>query len=148
MILNPWMMKEILQERKNRDNLKKKWIESGHPKNSLVHNSYKASRNIVVKMVRDAKRKNIYEGCEKANGDGKKTWKVIRKAMNVKFKPDVTPNFVRTGTVADDNLKKIKNKTDIANVMNRQFYINNIANFTLKAINYILGFAITPPPQF
>ena len=51
----------------------------------------------------------------------KKTWKVIRKAMNIKPKPDITPNFVRTGTVADGNLKKLNNKTDIANVMNRQF---------------------------
>merc|ERR1712002_926935 len=73
MILNPWMTKEILQERKNRDNLKKKWIESGHPKDSLEHNTYKTSRNKVVKMVRNARRKYIYDGCEKANGDGKKT---------------------------------------------------------------------------
>ena len=65
--------------------------------------------------------KNIYDGCEKANGDGKKTWKVIRKAMNFKPKPEVTPNFVKTGTVAGDNIKKTKNKTDIANVMNKQF---------------------------
>ena len=77
----------------------KKWIESGHPKNSLEHNSYKECRNKVVKMVREAKRKNLYDGCEKASGDGKKTWKVIRKAMNFKPKPEVAPSFVRTGIV-------------------------------------------------
>ena len=51
----------------------------------------------------------------------KKTWKVINKAMKVKPKPAIIPDFVRTGSAAGGNLKKITNKTDIANVVNRQF---------------------------
>ena len=42
-------------------------------------------------MIRNAQRNYIYNDCEEANGDGKKVWKVIRKAMNVKQKPSITP---------------------------------------------------------
>ena len=63
----------------------------------------------------------MYNDCEKANGDGKKVWKAIRKAMNVKPKPGIIPDFVTTDAVGDGKLKKIKDKSDIANIMNRQF---------------------------
>ena len=104
MIINPWMTKEILEEQKSRDILKKTWIKSGHIPNSPEHISYKTCRNKIVTMIRNARRNYIYSDCEKANGDGKKVWKAIKKAMNIKPKPDITPNFVKTGVVGDDTI--------------------------------------------
>ena len=60
-ISNPWMTKEILSEIKNRDNLKKSWIKSGHVQNTPEHVAYKVSRNIVVKMTRIAKKTRFSE---------------------------------------------------------------------------------------
>ena len=73
---------------------------------------YKLTVDNVRQKEISRKTKYIYDGCEKNSGDGKKhgmKWKT-RKAMNVKSKPDVTPSFVRTGTVADGNLKKENKK--------------------------------------
>ena len=72
MILNPWMTKDILKEQKKRDNLNKKWVESGRIVNSPEHKNYKTTRNKVVKMVRKARKKYIYDDCKKASGNGKK----------------------------------------------------------------------------
>ena len=46
--------------------------------------------------------------------------KVIRKATNTKPKSNTTPDFIKVRT-ADGDLKKIQNKSDIANEMNKQF---------------------------
>ena len=117
---NPWMTKEILNEIKNRDNLKKKWIKSGHIIDSSDHLAYKTARNKVVKMCRMTRKENSLKGCRDAQGDGEKMWKVIREATNTKPKPNITPNFIKVMT-ADKKIKKIQDKTEIANEMNRQF---------------------------
>ena len=117
LILNPWMSKEILKERKVRDELKRKFIQT---KNSEDHNKYKKQRNKVNHMIRAAKKKNIKEDCLKCKGNSAKMWKVINKATNKKSKPSITPNFIKTKT-SDGVIKKVKCKTEIANAMNRQF---------------------------
>ena len=58
--------------------------------------------------------------CIDAKGDGEKIWRVIKEATDSKPKPTISPNFIRVKT-SDGNLKKIQNKTEIANEMNRQF---------------------------
>ena len=108
-ISNPWMTKEILTEIKNRDNLKKIWIKSGHVQNTPEHVAYKASRNIVVKMTRIAKKQDSLNDCKNAKGDGDKIWKAIRKATNTTGKPNITPNFIKVPT-ADGGNKKFKIK--------------------------------------
>ena len=90
-----WMTKEILEEQSNRDKLKKRWIKLGHIIDSPEHTAYKASRNKVVGMIRQAKRKKSLKRCEDANGDSEKIWKVIRDATNTKPKPNITPDFIK-----------------------------------------------------
>ena len=63
------MTKEILSEIKNRDNLKKKWIKSGHVQNTPEHVAYKVSRNIVVKMTRIAKKQDSLNDCKNEKED-------------------------------------------------------------------------------
>ena len=130
MLLNPWMTNEIRKEQKTRDNLKKQWIKSGHIPNSPVHIAYKRTRNRVVKMVRSARRNTTQKMCEETNGDSGKMWKVIKKTTNSQTKPDIIPDFMRVKT-ADGNINKIKDKTEIANAMNRQF-VNMGANLAEK----------------
>ena len=117
---NPWMTKEILKEIKIRDNLKKKWIKLGRVIDSSDHIAYKAVRNKVVKMCRDTRKEKSLKRCIDAKGDGEKIWRVIREATNTKPKPTISPDFIRVKT-SDGTIKKIQNKTEIANEMNRQF---------------------------
>ena len=119
-ISNPWMTNEILSEIKTRDNLKKFWIKSGHVQNTPEHVAYKASRNLVVKMTRIAKKQDSLNECKNAKGDGDKIWRAIRKATNTAGKPNITPNFIKVPT-ADGGHEKIQDKTEIANKMNQQF---------------------------
>ena len=71
-------------------------------------------------MVRTARRNSTQKKCEDTKGDSGKMWKVINLAMNSKAKPDITPNFIKVETT-DGDQKKIQDKTEIANEMNRQF---------------------------
>ena len=47
-------------------------------------------------------------------------WKVINREMKTKDKANSVPNFVKVVT-DDGKVKKIQNKMEIANEMNRQF---------------------------
>ena len=71
-------------------------------------------------MTKKARRNKTLNGCKDAKGDGEKIWKVIREATDTKPKANITPNFIKVQT-AGGNHKKIQNKTEIANEMNRQF---------------------------
>ena len=119
-ILNPWMTKAIMNERKKRDKSLEIWINSGRVVNSPEHISYKNLRNKVVKQVRDAQKNYLYKNCEETKGDSGKMWKVVKTAMNVKSNPNVTPDFLWIKN-ADGESKKLDNKSDIANEMNKQF---------------------------
>ena len=71
-------------------------------------------------MIRIARKEKSLKKCEKAKGDSKKIWKVIKEATDTRPTPNTIPDFVKVQT-ADGNTKKIQNKTDIANEMNRRF---------------------------
>ena len=71
-------------------------------------------------MCRLAQKNFLEKKCEEAKGDSAKLWKVAKSAMNMKPKPNITPDFIKSRT-DDGKLKKIDNDTDIANEMNRQF---------------------------
>ena len=117
--VSPWMTHEILKARKIRDNLKFKWIKSGRLEDSVEHKTYKKIRNQVTDMKRTARRNHLLKNCEEAKGDSDKLWKVVKKAMNKKPKPMISPDFVRTVS-SDGNPKTIHDKKVIANEMNRQ----------------------------
>ena len=65
LILNPWMTKEILKERKIRDDLKNKFCKHKII-NSEDHVNYKRYRNKVRIMIRDAQRKYTLNDCKKS----------------------------------------------------------------------------------
>ena len=119
LILDPWMTKEILDERKIRDNLKKIYILN-KCRGSDDHNNWKKQRNKVNRMIKKAKDEYTAKSCENAKGSSKKMWKVINKAINKKPKPNTVPAFIKTKTT-NGTIKRISCKTEIANAMNRQF---------------------------
>ena len=71
-------------------------------------------------MIRIARKQKSLKRCEDAKGDSEKMWKVIRDATNTKPKPNITPDFIKV-KATDGTVKKIQNRTEIANEMNRQF---------------------------
>ena len=71
-------------------------------------------------LVRKAKAKKLNDECIENKGDSKKMWKTINRATNKKPKRNVIPDFVEA-SAADGEVIKVRNKSDIANVMNRQF---------------------------
>ena len=117
LIQRPWLTTEIINEGKFRDELQKKAIESKLPGDWA---KFRKSRNKVNKMCRDAKKDHFNKDCEKSNGDSSKMWKSINRAMNKKPKQNTYPDYIETKT-ADGEIKKVRNKTEIANEMNRQF---------------------------
>ena len=120
-ISNPWMTNELIKQHKIRDRLKSKWIKSGHINNSAEHSAYKKMRNQVTKMDRKAKRKYFNNKCDEANGNSEKMWKVIRSATNQKPKPNISPDFVKIRDADGKIVKKLEDKCDIANEMNKTF---------------------------
>ena len=120
MILNPWINRDIIKERKLRDKLRAKWVKSGHVIGSEEHKAFKACRNKVTKMKRVAQKEKLQKQCEEAKGDSGKLWKVARTAMNQKRKHNTTPDFLKVGT-AEGEKTKIDDQCDIANEMNKQF---------------------------
>ena len=53
-------------------------------------------------------------------GDSAKMWKVINESMNKKSKTNTYPDFVEARN-ADGDTVRIRDKKEIANVMNKQF---------------------------
>ena len=58
--------------------------------------------------------------CDKYKGDSAKMWKVINESMNKKPKSNTYPDFVEARN-ADGDTVRIRDKKEIANVMNKQF---------------------------
>ena len=119
--------------------MKKSWIKSGHDKDTPEHAAYKVARNKVVKMTRIARKNDSLNECKNAKGDSDKIWRVIRKATNTTGKPNITPNYIKVST-ADGDHRKIQNKTEIANEMNKQFCQMG-ANLAEKLKPATVGFA-------
>ena len=71
LILDPWMTKEILDERKIRDNLKKTYILN-KCRGLDDHNNWKKQRNKVNRMIKKAKDEYTAKSCENAKGSSKK----------------------------------------------------------------------------
>ena len=113
------MTKEILKERKIRDNLKKIYILN-KCRGSDDHKNWTKQRNKVNKLIANAKNKDALKDCEEAKGNSAKMWKAVNKAMNKKPKPNTNPDFVKTRD-ANGDVVRINCKNEIANVMNKQF---------------------------
>ena len=75
-------------------------------------------------MCRNAKSKKLKNDCVNCKGDSARIWKVINEATNKKNAPNIYPNHIES-TVVNTNGKtktiKVKDKTAIANAMNKQF---------------------------
>jgi len=117
-ILNPWFDKELINQQKLCEKMKMKWVKSGHVVDSEDHKVYRKCRNKFTKMKRKARKTYLGKKADEANGDSEHMWKVIRTAMNQKPKPNITPDFIFVDK--NDKNSKTEDKTEIANVMNRQ----------------------------
>ena len=117
LIQSPWLSNEIISEGKLRDALQLKSIKSRLPED---YNNYKKQRNKVNRMCRNAKQKKLKQDCDECKGDSAKMWKVVNKATDKKPKPNTYPNFIES-RAADGDLIRVKDKTEIANAMNKQF---------------------------
>ena len=73
--LPPWVSKELLSEIKQRDNLENK----AHRTNNYIDKlASKRKRNFVTGLKKNLKRTFFHNALERAKGDSKKLWKIIR----------------------------------------------------------------------
>ena len=71
-------------------------------------------------MCRNAKKKKLNADCEKYKNDSSGMWKVINEATNKKPKRNTYPDYIEVKDAAGMP-KKVRDRTEIANAMNKQF---------------------------
>ena len=81
--MKPWISPSILCSINKKTQLYNKFIRRGNQTNE--HN-YKAYRNILVNIIRDAKRLYFRDELKKTKNDGKATWALLNEVINKKNK--------------------------------------------------------------
>ena len=77
--LKPWISPSILCSINRKNHLYKKYICS---RNRTKEAEYKQYRNILTNVIREAKRSYFQRAFHESKGNGKKTWKLLREALN------------------------------------------------------------------
>ena len=80
---NPWMTKELLNMKFNRNDLRKKFISKQTLENEIT---YKKAEKTYKKAIADTKRKYYHKKVVDANGDSKQIWQAIDEILNRKRK--------------------------------------------------------------
>ena len=108
----PWITKEILDARKFKNKLYKRFINNPNDTNE---NNYKTCRNKFNNMKRIAKKSYYKSKFQESQGNIRQTWKLINEITN-KNKPssELPDNFMK-----DDNI--ITDPNEIANNFNDYF---------------------------
>ena len=108
----PWITKEILDARKFKNKLYKRFIKNPNDANE---NNYKTCRNKFNNMKRIAKKSYYKSKFQESQGNIRQTWKLINEITN-KNKPssELPDNFMK-----DDNI--ITDPNEIANNFNDYF---------------------------
>ena len=105
--MNPWMTKGLLISRKQ-----KIFLCSQSLKNPSEHyiSLFKNYRNLYAKTVREAKKKYFQDQLEQHQSNIKKTWEIIRKAINNKSKKSNSIQTILVDNVVFSDPHLIANK--------------------------------------
>ena len=122
--INPWMSKGILTSRLRKIVLCK--LSLTHPYEPHL-TDYKNYRNLYNKIIRASKKLYFQNELTKHQSDMKKTWEILRKAINNSKKRDNSiQNLICNGT-------SITDAESMANNLN-QFFVN-VASDVIQSIN-------------
>ena len=111
--IKPWITPGILCSINKKNKLYKKFLTSGSREHE---NIYKKYRNVLVKIIREAKRLYFFYSFKASKGDSKETWKLLNDLLNrKKSKTNELPS-----TFKNDNGKLIKG-TEMSNAFNNFF---------------------------
>ena len=98
--INPWMTKGLLISRRNKNFLAKQCIQN--PSEPFI-SKYKTYRNLYAKTIKAGKKLYFQKQFSKYQSDCKKTWEIIRKAINNSCKRDNSiQNIIYEGTFIND----------------------------------------------
>ena len=86
--LNPWMSDDILKLMYKRDYIHKKWVET---KRESIFHQYKNIRNMITSKIRHAKSDYFTDGINASAGNSRRTWKVLKHALNTSNKNNNVP---------------------------------------------------------
>ena len=96
----PWMTKGILVSRLNKISLHKEFVKNPVEAN---HSKFKNSRNLYNKIIKASKKIYFQSELTKHQSNLKKTWLLLRKAINNKAKKDNSiQNIIVNGSLIDD----------------------------------------------
>ena len=99
---HPWMTKGILISRLKKISLCKASVKHPSP---LAISTYKNYRNLYAKIIRASKKLYYEQQLSKHQSDSKKTWQILRKAINKSKKSDNSiKNIIVQGLTIDDNV--------------------------------------------
>ena len=87
--LKPWISPGILCSINRKNKLYKKFILK---KNVTCENEYKRYRNVLIRVIREAKRLYFQKSFQENKGNGKETWKLLREALNVSKEKNSMPS--------------------------------------------------------
>ena len=98
---HPWMSKGLLVSRCKKISLCKASIKHPSP---LAISTYKNYRNLYAKIIRASKKLYYEHQLSKHQSDSKKTWQILRKAINKSSKSDNSiKNIIVQGLIIDNN---------------------------------------------
>ena len=109
----PWVTLGILTSIKKKHKLYHEYLEK---KNDESYEKYKAYRNKLTRLIKNAKKdyyKNLFENCM---GDSSKIWEIVNELMNKKKTKSTLPDGLH-----DENGQLISNPQKIANKLNSHF---------------------------
>ena len=87
--LKPWISPSILYSFNRKNQLYKKYIRSRSISNEA---EYKQYRNILTSIIREAKRSYFQCAFLESEGNGKRTWKLLREVLNNKKQKTQLPS--------------------------------------------------------
>ena len=115
--LNPWMTKGLLISRSKKIQLCKLSVKSPSPLNLA---NFKTYRNIYSKLIRTSKKLYYEKALTKYQSNIKKTWQILRKAINKSSNKDCSiQNIILDGNcISDPALMAEKFNVFFANIAN------------------------------
>ena len=117
-----WMTPALLKSSQIKDKLYKKFQKNPTAGNKLNYNSYK---NIFTKLRRAAEKDHLHNKFERAQGNLKETWKIIKEVINKK------QQHLSTSDSFKHNGKLIKDPEYISNKFN-EFFVTIGPNLDAK----------------
>lgn len=109
---SPWVTPALLTSIVHKNELFEKNIKSPSAENKLIYNRY---RNLLTRLLRNAKKNFYMDEIKKNRGNSKKTWNTLSTLMNSSKKTNPIPDQMNDG----DN--KLYNDACIAESFNKYF---------------------------